>query len=70
MHVTFIFREPLYRDEERRDHRIWDPVRDPKNIKALQINNDVKMVPEPFTERLKFWETLLLEELKPSVPTE
>ncbi len=64
MHIWFVFREPLYTDEEGRDHRIWNPVRDPKNIVALQISNYVKMVPEPFTENLKFWEKVNLEYLK------
>ena len=66
--INVSFREPLYTDDEGKDHRIWDPVTDPKHIQVLQINHEVKMIPEPGTHRIKFWESLGLEDTKPFIP--
>jgi len=60
--------EPLYTDEDGNKLEIWDPVTDPRNIRVLSINEEVKMIPEPHQQRYKFWEELGLSDLKPFIP--
>jgi hypothetical protein len=61
-------REPLYADMNGVERKIWDPIADPRNITVLQIDKEVKMIPETNTDRLKFWETLRLRDSMPWIP--
>ncbi len=56
--------EPLYTDEDGKDMRIWEPVKDPENPIFLQIDKEVTMISEPIQDAIKFWDTLNLNESK------
>ncbi|OXA40549.1 venom carboxylesterase-6 [Folsomia candida] len=50
--------EPLLPQEETHVYtRLWEPVGSP-SYKFLQLNRDIKMIPEPFKKRTKFWRGL------------
>lgn len=56
------FGEPLYTTDEGDEIKIWDPIQDVKNMTFLQLDREVKMVPQPFVERIRFWENLGLKD--------
>ena len=48
---------------------IWKPVKNPaKIIKVLSMGETVQMIDEPNKERLKLWESLNLDDMKPFLP--
>lgn len=55
-------RKPHYTTESGELMSIWDPVDNPSEIRALQLDKKVEMIPLPQKEvkRLKFWEELQL----------
>lgn len=60
---------PSYTDGETgEDVKVWDPITDPSKINVIQIDKEVKMIPEPDTHRFKFWESLALADMKPWIP--
>jgi carboxylesterase type B len=46
--------EPLLPQEPSVFAGLWQPVQ-PHNVQFLQLNKEIKMIPQPFKKRLKFW---------------
>jgi carboxylesterase type B len=61
------FGEPLYTTDEGDEIKIWDPVQSPTNMTFLQLDREVKMVPAPFLDRIRFWESLGLKDTVPYI---
>jgi hypothetical protein len=64
-----VHREPFYTDKNGTDLRVWDQVLpSDEEVHLLQLNRDVRMIPDPFVKRRKFWESLGLSDTTPVVP--
>jgi len=67
--VFYRFREPLYTDPNGTDVRIWDEVfPTDEEIQVLEFNKDIRMIPDPFVRRRKFWENIGLPDTFPVTP--
>ncbi|CAG7663740.1 unnamed protein product [Allacma fusca] len=49
---------PYFTNEEGKDIDFWPRISDPYNMTFLEINENPRFVPEPFYDRIKFWEGL------------
>jgi len=64
-------RKPTYiEDGEELDP--WEPIYNVANIKMLQIDEEIKMIPisDDNKKRLKFWQQLNLTDMVPWIQTE
>ncbi|CAG7821889.1 unnamed protein product [Allacma fusca] len=51
--------EPMLTLNDSQPVRIWHPV-DPNDVKFLQLDWNIKMIPEPFTDRINFWKVKVI----------
>ncbi|CAG7815080.1 unnamed protein product [Allacma fusca] len=58
--------KPTYTTENATTWDIWERIEDPDAMSFLQLATDIKMVPEPHQNRIKFWEGLNLTSVIPS----
>jgi hypothetical protein len=54
--------EPLYEYQNGTEVRIWNMISNAQKLEFLQIDNEVKMIPEPFPRRVAFWENLDIDD--------
>ena len=51
-------RRPVFTTEDGKDEEFWPAISDPNNMTFLEINERRRLIPEPFSSRIKFWEQL------------
>lgn len=53
------FREPSYLSEEdAQQYKIWDAVSNQEKLRFLRIDEEVKMIDDPYVKISEFWESL------------
>ena len=57
----------MYTNSDGYKENIWNMIKDASQIHVLQLDRDVKMITEPFVKRIRFWQNLNLDDMKPFV---
>lgn len=55
---------PSFTGEDGNLYNFWDSVINPENFQILQIDEEVKMIDNPYTKSAKFWESLHIPDMK------
>ncbi|ODM96245.1 Venom carboxylesterase-6, partial [Orchesella cincta] len=50
--------EPLFTSEDKTNYKIWDKIDNQENLRFLRIDEEVKMIDDPYKETSQFWESL------------
>jgi len=62
----FLRRVPQYFDENANTTwSFWEPINNPKKIQFLQLQDQIQMIEDPFVDRMEFWNSLNLTDMKP-----
>ncbi|CAL8114270.1 unnamed protein product [Orchesella dallaii] len=55
-----MYGEPLFTSEDKKNYRIWDKIDNQENLRFLRIDEEVKVIDDPYKETSKFWESLAI----------